>query len=379
MKKHVDQLVKSLTKIEEGIAEVKTLAPMLFDGAVAGGGDESTEENSPKKGTKSAPKKTSKKEEIMNEPEDSSDEIPSREDLDSMKYNDLKKYGASLGIKCTGTRDEITEKILSALEGGAGDSEEDEKVVPIDKNKKASSKTSSKTSDRGKASKKSEPEPEDEDEEEDQLEEYLQIAREYLEEYDLEDIVEILGDCGVKLTARQKKQQDVVMRKLAEAIAEGLIEVEDDEEEEGEGAEESTEETGEFTADSYFPDYDPEGFNDPDNMTKKRKKACEKKVSEILEAYESEDLTTDDIEEELQDIISDEESDLLGDDYEEEELLALYIEKKKHFIDDEGEESEPGEPYEVGGSNFCCGHELKYSKKTNRYICETCGEEYEAD
>ena len=64
---------------------------------------------------------------------------------------------------------------------------------------------------------------------------------------------------------------------------------------------------------------------------------------------------------------------------EEEELLALYIEKKKHFIDDDGEEAEPGEPYEVGGSNFCCGHELKYSKKTNRYICETCGEEYEAD
>lgn len=367
MKKHVDQLVKSLAKIEEGIAEVKTLVPVLFDGEVSS----DTVDEAPKKSTSKTSKKGATKKEVdMNEPKsaDTSD-CPSREDLDAMKYNDLKKYGSSLGIKCTGTRDEITEKILSALENGVAD-DEDEKVVPIDKNKK-------KASSKGKTVKKEE--PEEEPEEDDSVsEDSLQTARELLEEYSIEEIVETLADCGIKLTARQKKQQDVVMRKLAEAIAEGLIETDD--EEDAEDSEEVVDNSDtEFTADSYFEDYDPEGFNDPESMSKKRKKACEAKVAEILEAYDGGELTADDMEEELQDILNDDEADLLGDDYEEEELLALYIEKKKHFIDDDGEEVEPGEPYELGGSNFCCGHQLKYSKKTNQYICETCGEEYEAE
>ena len=46
-----------------------------------------------------------------------------------------------------------------------------------------------------------------------------------------------------------------------------------------------------------------------------------------------------------------------------EELVALYCEIRKRFVDDDGEEHEPGDPYELNEKNFCCGHELKYEKK----------------
>ena len=35
------------------------------------------------------------------------------EQLKSMKYNEFKKFAASLGVKCTGTRDEIMERIMA--------------------------------------------------------------------------------------------------------------------------------------------------------------------------------------------------------------------------------------------------------------------------
>ena len=49
------------------------------------------------------------------------------------------------------------------------------------------------------------------------------------------------------------------------------------------------------------------------------------------------------------------------------------------FVDEEGNIALPNEPYEIGENNFCCGHELKYDKKSKMYICEVCGQEYEAE
>ena len=49
------------------------------------------------------------------------------------------------------------------------------------------------------------------------------------------------------------------------------------------------------------------------------------------------------------------------------------------FVDDDGEEHEPGDPYELNEKNFCCGHELKYEKKSKTFICESCGEKYTAE
>lgn len=342
------ELIKALSKIEEGIADVKNL--LLAD-----------EQNA---STPEVSSPASKDETVEGR--------FSKEDLDAMKYNDLKKLGKELGVKCTGTREEITERILGVpIDVPMNEPEEEEepakeeksKVVPMNK--------------KSKATKKEEPE-EDDDEIEEQ---YLEMAREALEDNSLEDVIEVLAEAGIKLTAMQKKKQDVVMTKLAEAFQNGMIDTEDDDEEETDEEESVEEEEGEleFSEDSYFENYDPEGVNDPSNMTKKRAKAVKSLVSDIISKFEEEELTTDDIESELEDIVTDEDLDLLGEDYSEEELLAFYIEMKKKFIDNDGNVCDPSEPYEIGDYNYCCGHELVFNKKGNKYVCPVCKEEYDEE
>lgn len=363
------ELIKALSKIEEGIADVKNL--LLLDEQVA------TAQN--------ISAKTDTKEEVSTQSneEDSTEEVQSngsytREDLLAMKYNELKKLGKEIGIKCTGTRDEIIDKILSvpmdcSVEDAEDEAEEEEKsnVIPMKK----------------KSVKKEEPvedtdEDEEDDEEDDEIEEqYLAMAREALEDNDLEDIVEVLAEAGIKLSKLQAKKEDVVMTKLAEAFQNGMIEAEGEEDEEDEEAyvedEDSTEDELEFSEDSYFDEYDPEGINDPQIMSNKRAKAVKSLVADIINRYEEEELTTEDIESELEDIITDEDIELLGEDYSEEELVAFYIEMKKRFVDNDGNICEPSDPYEIGEDNFCCGHQLQYDKKGKKYVCPICEEEYE--
>ena len=346
------ELIKALSKIEEGIADVKNL--LIADEQV-----ETAHSTSAKKDTV---------EEVSTQSNEDDTEVQSngaytREDLLAMKYNDLKKLGKEIGIKCTGTRDEIIDKILSVpmtdspmAEPVEDEEEEKSNVVPMKK----------------KSVKKEEP-VEDTDEEDDIEEQYLAMAREALADNDLEDIVEVLAEAGIKLSKLQAKKEDVVMTKLAEAFQNGMIEAEGDDEENTEGDE------LEFSEDSYFDEYDPEGINDPETMSKKRAKAIKSLVSDIINKYEEEELTTDDIESELEDIVTDEDIELLGEDYSEEELVAFYIEMKKRFVDNYGNICEPSDPYEIGEDNFCCGHQLQYDKKGKKYVCPICEEEYEAE
>ena len=338
------ELIKAISKIEEGIADVKNLLI-------------SEEQNQNDKSTDEFAKDSTG--EVEN-----TEGRPSKEELDAMKYNDLKKLGKELGVKCTGTREEITARILGVdvdVED-SNDSEpvKEEKVVPI---KKKSVKTE---------------EPEDEGVEE----KYLEMAREALEDNSLEDVIEVLSEAGIKLTSIQKKKQDVIMNKLAEAFQNGMIDVDDEEEDEEESKSEDVAESEEeldFSEDSYFDQYDPNGINDPSIMSKKRAKAVKSLVADIISKFESEELTVEDIESELEDYVTDDDVELLGEDYSEEELVAFYIEMKKRFVDDDGSVCEPGEPYEIGNTNFCCGHELSYDKKKKTFICPVCSEEYEAE
>ena len=353
------ELIKALSKIEEGIADVKNL--LIADEQV-----ETAQSTSAKKDTV---------EEVSTQSNEDETEVQSngaytREDLLAMKYNDLKKLGKEIGIKCTGTRDEIIDKILSVpmtdspmAEPVEDEEEENSNVVPMKK----------------KSVKKEEP-VEDTDEEDDIEEQYLAMAREALADNDLEDIVEVLAEAGIKLSKIQAKKQDVVMTKLAEAFQNGMIEAEGDDEDIDTDNEENTEgDELEFSEDSYFDEYDPEGINDPEIMSKKRAKAVKSLVADIINKYEEEELTTDDIESELEDIITDEDIELLGEDYSEEELVAFYIEMKKRFVDNDGNICEPNDPYEIGEDNFCCGHKLQYDKKGKKYVCPICEEEYEAE
>ena len=303
------------------------------------------------------------------------------EALKKMKYNEFKKYASQLGVDCKGTRDEIMSRVLAKL-GAEETAEEVEDTVEEEAPAKSDSNKPSKKLGKSKA-------------DEPTKDEFDKQAEEIAKDTAVEDIIEALADVEVKATEKN------AVEKLAYALREGLIELDDDEysdEEADEEVEDEVEDTAdeqedeadeeveadddeeEITADTYTANYDPNGYNDPSNLTKARKKAIKSKMQEILDAVENEDLTEDDITSYIEDHATEDEIELLGDDYEDEDLIRFYMELIKRTIDNDGEEHEPSDPYELGDElNFCCGHELKYSKKTNKYICEVCGEEYEAD
>lgn len=306
-------------------------------------------------------------EEPMNEPEEpaNSEEAGAytKEQLDAMKYNELKKLGASLGVACTGKRDEITARILSVVSAGGDDTAEsasepeEEKVVQTQPRRGGGLK---------KKAQSTEPEI---------APEFVEAAKELLESNAIEDIKDALKDVGVKV-----KRTDNLETVLAKALADGLLETEDDEEDDKAG-EDQTEEAGddeiEFSEDSYFSQYDPEGVNDPANMSKKRLKAVKAMMASIIEGVETEEITEDDISTFLETMCTEDELESLGENYTFEELVAMYCEVNKRLIDNDGDTHEASDPYELGEENFCCGHKLKYDRKSKKYICETCGEEYE--
>ena len=359
--KGIDLTIEGLTAIKKALT--RTPAP--------------TEDvEAPKAVTK---KEKAQKEEPMNPPVEETVESAevvvgkfSAEQLNSMKYNEFKKLAASLGVKCTGTRDEIMERILALnVEVTAEEAEvvekEEVEEAPVKSAKSAKSK---------KLGKKEADEP--------VRDEFDEQAEEIAKETPVEDIIEALADVEVKATKKNAVQ------KLAEALRNGLIELDDDEDEdedeedleedEDDVEEEETEDDDEeITATSYFAEFDPKGFNKPESMTEERAEAVEAKMDEILTAFSEGDLTDEDITSYVEDNATEAEIDLLGDDYTDEDVLKLYMELVKRTIDNDGEEHEQGEPYEVADKDVCCGHELKYVKKTKKYICEHCGTEYEAE
>lgn len=298
------------------------------------------------------------------------------EELKAMKYNEFKKLAASLGVKCTGTRDEIMARIL-ALDNAVIVSEpvpvEEEDKEPVEE-APAPKKVEKKAS--AKAPKK---------------DEFDEQAEAIAEETPDEDIIEALADVGIEAN----KKNAVTL--LAKALREGLIEIEDDEDEDSEeededdieedtadeesedDEEDEEEEEVEIDANSYFEQFDPKGYNNPKDMSKKRAKAILAKMKEILTAYYDDELSDDEIASYVEDNATEEEIELLGDDYSTDDVLMLYMELVKRTIDNDGDEHEPAEPYEVADMDVCCGHELKYVKKTQKYICEHCGTEYEAE
>lgn len=291
------------------------------------------------------------------------------EQLKSMKYNEFKKFAASLGVKCTGTRDEIMERILALdvtiANGEVTVENEEPETVEEEVVKEKTSKSDKPARSKKLGAKKADEPTRDEFDEQ---------AEEIAESTSVEDIIEALADVEVKATKKNAVQ------KLAQALREGLIALDEEEEEVADEAPEADEEDGEeISADSYFPEYDPKGYNDPENMTEERAEAIEAKMDEVLTAYSEGELTDEEIASYVEDNATEEEIDLLGDEYTEEDILKLYMELIKRTIDNDGEEHEQGEPYEVADKDVCCGRELKYSKKTKQYICEHCGTEYEAE
>lgn len=300
------------------------------------------------------------------------------ESLKAMKYNDFKKVASSLGVKCTGTREEILARIVNLNTPVMMDKPNEipsEEEAPVDSVKEEVKPVIDKKTDK-KPAKEDIPTKDVYDE---QAEEIASCTP-------VEDIIEALADVEIKAT----KKNAVTL--LAQALREGLIELEEDdddteyelaesdEDEEVEDVEEAdVEEEVDINACSYFPKYDPKGYNDPKNMTEERAKAVKAKMLTVMDSYYDDELGEEDLASYIEDNATEEEIELLGEEYTTEDLLMFYMELVKRTIDNEGEEHEPAEPYEVADMDVCCGHELKYVKKTKKYICEHCGTEYEAE
>ena len=367
------EIIKGIDMTIAGLETIKS--------ALAGGAEETATAEAPKSKTVG---KKAQAEEPMNPPvetEGSAEAVTGKfdvEQLKAMKYNDFKKLAAQLGVKCTGTRDEIMERILALDITVTSDGAEVSEPVEEDKAPAKSDKPA-KSKKLGKA-KADEPARDEFDEQ----------AEEIAKDTAVEDIIEALSDVDIKATEKN------AVKKLAEALRQGLIELDDDEDEDADeetaeaedtadeqdaedNADDSADDEEEIGADSYFEEYDPQGYNDPDEMSEERKEAVEAKMDEIITAYSEGDLTDEDISSYVEENATEAEIDLLGDDYDEEDILKLYMELVKRTIDNDGAEHEPGDPYEVADKDMCCGHELKYVKKTKKYVCEQCGTEYEAE
>lgn len=314
------------------------------------------------------------------------DGVLSVEQMNAMKYNEFKKFAASLGVKCTGTRDEIMNRIL-ALDGAEAPvmNEPVEEVAEADD--ETETKSDRPTGGKCKLAKKTDEPTKDEFDEQ---------AEKIASDTEIEDIIEALADVDVKATKKN------AIEKLAQALRDGLIEVDDDDEdededvdeddveeddsdeaeddsEEDEDSDDDDDEDGEdFNADTYFPEVDPHGLNDPDTMSDERRQAVHDKNEEIIEAYSNGELTLDAINDFFSEYATEEDMELIDTDNDL-EVLALYIALNDRLIDNDGDEHEKEDPYEVGEHDMCCGHELKYVKKTKKYICEVCGAEYEAE
>lgn len=374
------EIIRGIDLTIEGLTTIKN-ALAVADGAIA---------EAPKKTAKTGKAQTEAMNPPVEETEGSAEVMTGKfdvEQLKAMKYNDFKKLAASLGVKCTGTRDEIMERILAldvtiTADGEAVVEETAEEEAPAKSTKSSTSKKIGKK----KADEDDEPTTDEFDEQ----------AEEIAKDTPIEEIIEALAGVDVKATKKNAVQ------KLAEALREGLIELDDeDEEDEDEDAddvdaddededtsdvdddadeeEDDEEDDDEITTTSYFPEYDPKGYNNPKGMSDERAEAIEAKMDEILTAYSEDNLTDEEIASYVEENATADEIDLLGDDYDEEDILKLYIELVKRTIDNDGEEHEPSDPYKVGDKNVCCAHELKYAKKSKKYICEHCGTEYEAE
>lgn len=277
-----------------------------------------------------------------------------REQLDGMTYNDLKKLAKSMGIPAVGNRDDITNKIL-----GENVESDTDIAQPV-----------------SKKSKKTEEAPEEvpvDDSDNDPI--YAQVV-EAVADMDNEEIADLLVEVG--LSARGKRE--ALIDKVVQAVRDGLIEFDDDYEEDTDEDDTADEAPAKKPEPAEEPEEDEEeedNTNDIDNpnMTKARKKAILAQDDDIRKQWKKGKVTRDDLVEFLQTFYDTEDdmSDMSDDD-----LLDTYIDAVCRLVDDDGNLVDEG-AYMLNGEPACCGRVLAYSEDTNVFICEHCGEEYEAD
>ena len=352
--KGINMAIEGLTAMRDAVenegAEKNTATPTAPATKTAVGGKKAPVSKAPKKA------------EATQEAPTTDGQTYTTAELTGMKYNEFKKLASSLGVDCKGTRDEIMARVVAL--GVVTDAEESAEEAPVEKKEsKPVAGKSNKSASVGKGGLKKADAP--------TTDEFHAQAEVIAKETSVADIIDALKGVGVKATKLDYK------KKLAGALRDGLIAVGEEEAEAGEAEAESDGE--EVSAETYFGNYDVYEVNDPDKMGEARATACAEKQGAILEAVAEGNITSDDIIDFLQNNATQEELDLLGEEYTEDDLIQLYIEVSKHFIDEDGEEHEPGEAYMIGEDAFCCGMPLAYDEATGKFLCSHCAGEYDAE
>lgn len=336
-------------EIADDVAEIKPTA---------------TEKKSAK--SKKAPaKKEETVEEVKDTAEDDAEESVSytKEDLDQMTFNDLRKLAKELGLKVKGDRETIAKAILAS--NATAESEDEDVEEKPSKTKKAPAK-------RVAIPKEEDEEVEDDEEDDvDDIDEITQNVLDIVEDMETSEIADILSDAG--LSPKGKRQ--ALIDKVIKAVKDGTISIDD--EDDGEDAEED-EDTAEDTEDG-AEDFGPNDFDNP-NMTDERREALEALDGQLRKDYKAKKIKLVTMKKELKAFYDGDDEALEAiAEMKSDEILDNYIDMKQLFIDDDGEENETESPYSVNGEYYCCGMPLTYNEDDNTFICEVCGSEYNAD
>lgn len=278
-----------------------------------------------------------------------------REQLDGMTYNNIKKLAKEMGVSAVGNREDITARIL----GETVEVEPNDVAEPVDEVAPVEATVE-------------EPEVVEVDEtDNDPL--YAKVV-DAISDMDSEDLADILADIGISA----KGKRETLIEKVVQAVRDGLLDFDD------EDGEEEVEETPASTAKEEAPapadedeDEEEDTVNDLDNpdMTEARKKAIIAQDNSIRKQFKKGDVTRDNLVEFLQSFYDTEED---MDDMSDDDLLDTYIDAVCRLVDDDGDLVEEG-AYSLNGEPACCGRFLTYSEDTKVFICEHCGEEYEAE
>lgn len=277
--------------------------------------------------------------------ESASNEL-SEDELNGMTYNAIKKLAKELGISAVGNRKELIKKILAADTSEVDKEEASDEIEEVTETKKSLSKT--------KVEEPVEEEPEDEEDEAEEVDPVEARILEATEDMSDDEIRELLEDVGV--SSKGKRQS--LITKLVAAVDDGLIDL-DDEEESSDSKTEEVEEPADIT----------------EGMTKKRKKAYEELCDETTEAFESGEITRDDL---ISFINAFNGTDETFKKVTDEELMTKYLELSAMLVDDEGDVVEEG-AYFINEEPYCCGHPLHFDEDSNKFVCDCCGSEYEAE
>ena len=273
-----------------------------------------------------------------------------REQLDGMTYNNIKKLAKEFGVSAVGNRDEITARILGTTDdesvmkepiANAPETQEAPEEVPVD------------------------------EKDNDPL--YAKVV-ETVADMSNEEIADVLVDIGISA----KGKREALIEKVVQAVKDGLLDFDDEEEsEEEETVTEAPAKKKEVVESVESDDEEDDMTNDIDNpdMTEARKKAIIAQDDEIRNQFKKGEVTRKDLVEFLQSFY-DVEDDM--DDMSDEDLLDTYIDAVCRLVDDDGDLIEEG-AYSLNGEPACCGRVLSYSEDTKMFICERCGEEYEAE